>query len=546
MDPDLYRGISKTETEMALKRKFIFSVAVLSLIVAVLTIIWLVAFWQGLSAAQESLFVHIVRQRFAGIFVAAFFSLCAVALLVGAVLHYYLIPLKRLVEETNLMTTVNPSHRIRMEGAGDILRVAQAVNEGAERFQQLQDTIREKTKASKQRETEESNILAAMISRMSEGILLCNNDGVILLYNDRARQLLAPNGEGGGSPPGFVGLGRSMMNIVDSRELGNAFEELNRQHALGNRNPVYSLAIGGKGDREVRLRIALMVSSHTPNPGFLLTCYEMPREDSPVLSGVESAVTLDDGAEISQTLGMSEPFAVADEGPLSDRPYADHPTRPEFYDFDLFQQRAKNPLMEKRALSDFNYTVFDTETTGLDPVGGDEIIAIGAVRIINGRILYGETFDQLVDPQWFMRPEVVRIHGITPEMLKGQPTIDTVLPFFQGFVGDDTVLVGHNCAFDMRFLQLKEEKTGVRFLNPVLDTLLLSEVVHPNQESHTFEAIAERMGIRVVGRHSALGDAILTAKIFKRLIPLLKKKGVTTLGEAMTASRRTYFARLKY
>jgi DNA polymerase-3 subunit epsilon len=130
-------------------------------------------------------------------------------------------------------------------------------------------------------------------------------------------------------------------------------------------------------------------------------------------------------------------------------------------------------------------------------------------------------------------------------MVVGQPTIDTVLPAFHAYA-HDTVLVAHNAAFDMRFLQLKEQATGVRFEQPVLDTLLLSAVVHPNQESHKLEAIAERLDIAVIGRHTALGDAIVTAEVFLRFIPLLADKGIHTLGQAREAAQATYYARIKY
>ena len=189
--------------------------------------------------------------------------------------------------------------------------------------------------------------------------------------------------------------------------------------------------------------------------------------------------------------------------------------------------------------------VFDTETTGLDPSGGDEIIQIGAVRAINGRLLRQEVIDQIIDPRIPLKPEGIPIHGITEDMVRGQPTIDVVLPVFHEFCAD-TVLVAHNAAFDMRFLQIKEVTTGLRFDQPVLDTLLLSAVIHPNQETHKLEIIAERLGINVIGRHTALGDAFVTGEIFLKMIPLLADMGILTLRQALAAAEKTYFARVKY
>jgi DNA polymerase-3 subunit epsilon len=220
-------------------------------------------------------------------------------------------------------------------------------------------------------------------------------------------------------------------------------------------------------------------------------------------------------------------------------------SRPEYYDFDLFALSESSRALDERKLAELTYTVFDTETTGLEPSAGDEIIQIGATRVVNGKLLRGESFDQLVDPKRPIPAAGIPIHGITPEMVAGQPTIETVLPAFHAYA-HDTVLVAHNAAFDMRFLQLKEELTGCRFDQPVLDTLLLSAVVHPNQESHRLEAIAERFDVTVIGRHTALGDAMVTAEIFLKLIPLLAERGIHTLGQAREAAQQTYYARLKY
>ncbi len=220
-------------------------------------------------------------------------------------------------------------------------------------------------------------------------------------------------------------------------------------------------------------------------------------------------------------------------------------SRPEFYDFDLFNWSASAHALDDRPLAELAYTVFDTETTGLEPSAGDEIIQIGATRIVNRRLLRNECFDQLVDPQRLMSRESIDIHGITPDRLVGQPLIDSVLPAFHAFCAD-TVLLAHNAAFDMRFLQLKEELAGVRFEQPVLDTLLLSVVLHPNQESHGLEAIAERLGVSVIGRHTALGDALVTGEIFLKMLPLLAGMGIHTLRQAREASEKTYHARLRY
>ena len=224
---------------------------------------------------------------------------------------------------------------------------------------------------------------------------------------------------------------------------------------------------------------------------------------------------------------------------------AEQGDRPEFYDFDIFSWSGASHELDDRPLAELSYTVFDTETTGLQPSQGDEIIQIGATRIVNRRLLRHECFDHLIDPRRELSPQSIEVHGITGELLIGQPTIDAVLPVFQSFCAD-TVLVGHNAAFDMRFLQLKERQTGIRFEQPVLDTLLLSAVLHPNQSSHRLEAIAERLGVSVFGRHTALGDAMVTGEVFLKMLPLLAEMGITTLRQAREASEKTYHARLKY
>ena len=208
-------------------------------------------------------------------------------------------------------------------------------------------------------------------------------------------------------------------------------------------------------------------------------------------------------------------------------------------------ERAQDASLLDRPLDSLVYTAFDTETTGLQPGNGDEIIQIGALHVIDGHIQADEAFEALVDPKRPINPESEKIHGITTEMLAGKPTITTVLPQFHEFCAG-SILLGHNVAFDMRFLQIKESSTGVVFDQPVVDTLLLSAVAYPNQVHHSLESSMALLGVEIEHRHSAYSDAVATAQVFIKLVPLLAERGIITLRQAVEASKNTPYARLSY
>ncbi len=211
--------------------------------------------------------------------------------------------------------------------------------------------------------------------------------------------------------------------------------------------------------------------------------------------------------------------------------------RPLVFDFGLIDRDAGGDLAD-RPLSSLTFVVFDTETTGLDP-RTDEIVQIGAVRAVNGRTVTGETLDSYVDPGRPIPPASSRVHGVTDELVAGAPRIGEAARRFHDFARD-AVLVAHNAPFDIAFLRRSEGEAGVTFDQPVLDTVLLSAAVFGETEEHTLDAIAARLDVRIEGaaRHTATGDAMATAAVLLKLVPILEARGIRTFGEAVAAMRR--------
>jgi DNA polymerase-3 subunit epsilon len=211
-----------------------------------------------------------------------------------------------------------------------------------------------------------------------------------------------------------------------------------------------------------------------------------------------------------------------------------------FYDFSLFEtmERRVGPLDRERPLDDLTYVVLDSETTGLDP-DRDQIVSIAGVVVREQTVRRGEVFDALVNPRRPIPVMSARFHGITDVAVADCPPLDVVLPAFLDFAAG-AVLVGHHVWFDLRVLRREARSLGVEtalLAHPVLDTVALSRVVHGALPDHGLEAVAARLGVVVRGRHSALGDALTTAEILVRLLPLLEKRGVRTLGQALAAAR---------
>ncbi len=706
---------------------WIFLVGIMAVVFAVIFGSF-AASYLHLSAAEQAVVETLFNKLIPFPFIGSIILVAFVCTMVSLLFRYYIIPLLRMAEQTRLITSANPDYRIRPEGARELVMLADVINESAEAFQKLQNEVDIKVRNSNLALKEERNRFAALMSELPYGVVVCNLDGQIMLYNRMAQEMLCQDDKQDVS--GVIGLGRSIFSVLERDPLVHALEVMNHRFTKDLLKPALGLMTKLCGKRFIRVNMA-PVTSNGAEPrklsGFVLSLENITGEvnaenerdqllqrmidmvqgslgrlhqgmneicDMPGIADeacnrhreaitrvsddleehlamarqlysehhraygnrenvrsdtlltlvannlesrfaihaemhVEDSVWLKiDSYAIVQSITTlagylkaehnltSLSLAVTDmEGPLADLKlsWTDQPIphqaihdwmelplfmdsagttaspgeiinkhggsinitetatgycngitvalptalasepadlqssiapRPVSYEFDLFHQPGQAAL-GKTPLRKLTYVAFDTETTGLNPSEGDEIIQLGAVRVVNNRLLHNECIDQLVNPQRPVPQSSVAVHGIDPQLLPEQPVITQVLPSFHAFASD-AVLVAHNAAFDMRFLQLKEDEAGLAFDNPVLDTLLLSSVVHPNQEGHSLDAIAERFNITIVGRHTALGDALVTAEILLKLIPLLEAQGIVTLEDALQASRRSPFARIAY
>ncbi len=165
------------------------------------------------------------------------------------------------------------------------------------------------------------------------------------------------------------------------------------------------------------------------------------------------------------------------------------------------------------------FTVFDTETTGLDPLKGHKVIEIAGIRIENGQILDDQPFVQLVNPERDIPWEAKRVNKIEDEDVQTAPTIDQVLPKFLEFA-EGSILIAHNANFDMGFLQREKELCwGYIELPECLCTMQLSRTLYPTEFRHSLDIISTRFNLQIPeARHRALPDVILTAQVLLKMI----------------------------
>lgn len=167
-------------------------------------------------------------------------------------------------------------------------------------------------------------------------------------------------------------------------------------------------------------------------------------------------------------------------------------------------------ITESIKITSGEFICIDLETTGLDP-GKDRIIEIAAVKYKNYILV--DKWVSLINPKKPIPPEATKIHGITDEVVAFAPSIENFLPDFLQFLGSD-ILIGHNCLFDLRFLDYDAKKLGFTFDVKYIDTLHLSRKLFPKSPNHKLPTLVKYLNINITESHRALGDAKACAEVF--------------------------------
>lgn len=207
-------------------------------------------------------------------------------------------------------------------------------------------------------------------------------------------------------------------------------------------------------------------------------------------------------------------------------------------DLSLHDRPARSiAVTPKTALAELPAIAIDTETTGLDPLS-DRVISIGAVRLNGSRLYRSWTLNILVNPGRSIPSRTIPVHGISNSMVAGAPAFDQVADR----VIEQTsglVVVGHHIDFDVEILRAEMQRCGKDW-RPMasLDIMLLYAALFPERQSLLLEDIAAELAVPVIGRHSALGDALTTGEVFARLLATMSDRGLNNLEAAQALQQK--------
>lgn len=314
--------------------------------------------------------------------------------------------------------------------------------------------------------------LAAVVAAAAEGLLVMTEAGLVSLVNDAALKVLGAEAVAVGTSV-YAALERDHMVDIE-----------HRAHETGEAVEAELLLVDGR-------RIKGLVAPLGEHGGFVIS---LPHREPGRRNQVLHDLSLHDNPPTA--------VAIDPNAPPHDRP-----------------------------LDDLPILVFDSETTGLD-VAIARIVSLGAVHCHGHRFYPRINLDSLVNPGIPIPRQSAAIHGITDNMVAGAPDFAGGWPPLAEMIGG-AVVVGHSIGFDLAILKAECDRRELPWKTPpALDTALLYSALYPKEKDIGLESLAARFGVEIEGRHTALGDALVTAEIWIALMAQLIDRGIATYGAA--------------
>ena len=203
--------------------------------------------------------------------------------------------------------------------------------------------------------------------------------------------------------------------------------------------------------------------------------------------------------------------------------------------FNFWKKEENNLFDENITIEETRFVVLDTETTGFD-YENDRILCIGALVLQNGVINVQESFEVYLEQDHYDK-STAQIHGILKDLLIKRPTELEALQQFLDFLGD-SIIIAHHTIFDVTMINKALERNGLPYLtNKTLDTAylykktLIQSHLFERKDHYTLDDLADKFDISKKDRHTALGDAYITAIAFLKIIKKLREKKAINLNQ---------------
>ena len=187
-------------------------------------------------------------------------------------------------------------------------------------------------------------------------------------------------------------------------------------------------------------------------------------------------------------------------------------------------------MLPAHAIDETVFTIFDTETTGLNPAAGDRIIELAAVKFKGSEVL--GRFETLVNPQREVSPGAFAVNQISAGMLAGAPPAADVLGPFMSFL-EGSCVCSYNIPFDLGFLNAELRRCGHEPFGErmAVDILTMARKLLPGLQRHALWFVANHLQVNAAQQHRALADVEMTWEVFKRLVGMLREKKITDFNK---------------